>query len=287
MRGVFGLLVLCLVLAGCGGDGGEGAVATPAGRPPPTLMPTATGAPPTPAPAALATAEAPVDSGWLQAAPGVELRRLRVALGELTAPVSVVRLDPAQVRLEVGYAPDGPQALSTWVDDAGALAAINGSFFDESGHAVALLVQDGQRVGDSYVGRGGMFAVTPEGNVWLRGLADAPYDAGEPVAEALQGWPLLVRPGGEAAYDYEDGERSRRSAIAVDDAGRVLLLAAPTPAFTLREFAEWLAASDLGISSAMNLDGGSSTGLLVRSETAPERIEPFAPLPIVLLALPA
>jgi exopolysaccharide biosynthesis protein len=248
-------------------------------------MPTPTGPPPaTPAPQAPATP--PADSGWQAAAPGVELRRLRVEVGDQAAPVSVVRLDPAQVRLSVGYAPDAPAALSAWAAEAGAVAAINGGFFDEAGRTVALLVRGGQAVGDSYVGRGGMFAVTPEGGVWLRGLADAPYDPAEPVAEALQGWPMLVRPGGEAAYTYEDGARDRRSAIALDEAGRVLLIAAPTAAFTLRELSGWLAGSDLGVVAAVNLDGGSSTGLILRSEGAPERIDPFAPLPIVLLALP-
>jgi hypothetical protein len=66
----------------------------------------------------------------------------------------------------------------------------------------------------------------------------------------------------------------------------VLLIAAPTAAFTLRELAEWLAGSDLGVATAVNLDGGSSTGLIVQSDSAPARIDPFAPLPIVLLALP-
>jgi uncharacterized protein YigE (DUF2233 family) len=278
------VVAVCVLLAGCGG-GSEGARPIPAGEPLPTLMPTPTGAPPTPAATSPAQA-ASADTGWVQSAPGVELRRVQVGLEDTTAPVSIVRLDPAQVRFVVGYAPDAPRALTEWAGGAGALAAINGGFFDESGQAVALLVHGGQRVGESYAGRGGMFGVTPEGHVWLRGLADAPYDPAEPVAEAIQGWPLLVRPGGEAAYDYEDGERSRRSAVALDAAGRVLLIAAPTSAFTLRELAAWLAASDLGVDSAVNLDGGSSTGLLVRSETAPERIEPFAPLPIVLLALP-
>ncbi|NTU80397.1 MAG: phosphodiester glycosidase family protein, partial [Chloroflexales bacterium] len=168
----------------------------------------------------------------------------------------------------------------------GALAVINGGFFDEAGRTVALLAHEGQTIGTSYEGRGGMFAVEPDGVVTLRALADAPYSPDEPLAEALQGWPMLVRPGGEAAYTYEDGERDRRSALAVDQSGHVLLIAAPTAAFTLAELSAWLATSDLAIDAAVNLDGGSSTGLLLLSATNPERIEAFAPLPIVLMALP-
>lgn len=276
-------LALALALAGCVRDPAAAAPTAPPSRAPlPTLMPTATGAP-APPPAAQADI---ADTGWQPAAPGAELRRLTATVAGQEAPVTVVRLDPAQVRFSVGYRPDDPPPLAQWAAGSGALATINGGFFDEAGHTVALLVRGGQPVGESYQGRGGMFAVAADGAVSLRSLADQPYDPAEPLAEAIQGWPMLVRPGGEAAYTYEDGQRDRRSAIALDGEGRVLLLVAPTAAFTLAELSSWLAASDLGVASALNLDGGSSSGLLLLSATAPERIDAFAPLPIVLMALP-
>lgn len=269
-------LSLLLLLAACAlGPVAQEPTAPPASVAPlPTLMPTPTGA----------AAEAP-DSGWLPAGPGAELRRLRVSVGGHQAPVSVVRLDPARVRFSVGYRPDTPPFLSDWAADSQALAVINGGFFDEAGHTIALLVHGGQPVGASYQGRGGMFAVGHDGAVSLRALADAPYDPAEQLAEAIQGWPMLVRPGGEAAYTYEDGNRDRRSALATDRSGNVLLIAAPTAAFTLAELSTWLASSDLAVESAVNLDGGASTGLLLASVTHPERIDAFAPLPIVLIAV--
>lgn len=271
------------VLSACSADERQAQATALVREPVPTLMPSPTGRPllapgqPTPL---------PTDTGWLAAAPGVEVRRLRVEVGGVDSPLSVVRLDPTKVRFEVGYAPDAPKALSTWVNETQAVAAINGGFFDVAGQTVSLLVHDGEAIGESYIGRGGMFATTPDGSIWLRSLADTPYETGEPVAEAVQGWPLLVRARGEAAYSFEDGERDRRSAVAVDAAGRVLLVVASTPAFTLREFAEWLATTDLDVAAAVNLDGGSSSGLIVRSQFNPERIDPFAPLPIVLFAVP-
>lgn len=280
------VLALIGLLVGCqlpgGGDPAVG-VSPVVPAPLPTLMPTPTAQPPSEAP--VSNAE-PADTGWLAADPGVELRRLRVPVGQQIASVSVVRLDPAVLRFEVGYAPEQPLALSAWAGARGAVAAINGGFFDENNRTVALLVRAGQPVGTSYEGRGGMFAVSPTGALTLRALADTPYDSAEPLAEALQGWPLLVRPGGAAAYSFEDAERARRSALALDSQGRVLLIACPTAAFTLRELSEWLAASDLAIDAALNLDGGSSTALLVQSEQHPERVDAFVPLPIVLLALP-
>jgi hypothetical protein len=257
-------------------------VAPPTPLPLPTLFPTpdtlpaATAAPAQPTP--------PPDTGWLLAAPGIELRRLRPPVAP--APVSIVRIDPTQARFRIGYDPAAPQSIEDWAQRTGAVAVINGGFFDVGNTTTALLVQNGVAVGESYVGRGGMFTVGPDEQVGLRSLADAPYTPGEPLAQALQGWPLLVRPGGEATYTYEDGDRARRSAIALDQAGNVLLIASAVPAFTLAEFSTWLAGADLGITTAINLDGGSSTGLLLQSDSAGERISPFIALPIVLLVLP-
>ncbi|NTU85585.1 MAG: hypothetical protein HGA45_40560, partial [Chloroflexales bacterium] len=91
--------ILLMLLAACSLGP---VVREPTAQPPtvallPTLMPTPTGAPP----------EVP-DTGWLPGGPGAELRRLRVSLADRQAPVSVVRLDPAMVRLRVGYSPAAP-----------------------------------------------------------------------------------------------------------------------------------------------------------------------------------
>jgi hypothetical protein len=98
---------------------------------------------------------------------------------------------------------------------------------------------------------------------------------------------MLARPGGERlAFSETSGQRARRSVIAMDRSGNVLLLAFPGSDFLLDELAAWLLASDLDIDSALNLDGGSSTGLCVRTESHQERIDPFVPLPTVLQVRP-
>lgn len=254
----------------------------PVPQPLPTLMPTLpveVSPLPTPAPP---TAQ-PEDSGWITGT-GMDLRQLRQPYGEGSLDLTIVRLDPAQMRFRVGYEPDPPLALPAWQSLSGARAVINGGFFDEQYRSTALLISDGQSFGESYVGRGGMFAVDANGAVSLRYLAEQPYDPNEPLVEAIQSWPMLIRDG-TPIYSFEDGDRARRSVIALDQAGRVLLIASATSSFTLAELAVWLAQSDLEIDAALNLDGGSSTGLMVRAGDLRERIDAFVPLPIVLMAL--
>jgi hypothetical protein len=51
--------------------------------------------------------------------------------------------------------------------------------------------------------------------------------------------------------------------VAVDRSGNLLFIVTPSSAFTLHGMGVWLANSDLDIDTALNFDGGSSSGLAV------------------------
>ena len=53
--------------------------------------------------------------------------------------------------------------------------------------------------------------------------------------------------------------------------------------FQTTGLADWLGRSDLDVDRALNLDGGSSTGLYLNAGALHEAIDAFGPLPIVLL----
>lgn len=228
------------------------------------------------------------DTGWAAGGPGIALRRMRASQGPSrpAIPLVVVRVDPAAVRLRVAYAPQHPRDLRAWFADNRPLLAVNGGFFTEQYRSTALVISDGVASGTSYEGFGGMLAVAPDGGLSLRALRDQPYDPREPFAQAVQSFPVLVFPGGRPATIEDDGQRARRTAVALDHDGRLLFVVSPTGDFTLRGFADWLRLSDLGVERALNLDGGSSTGLYLETDTVVERIDSLVPLPMVLLVEP-
>jgi uncharacterized protein YigE (DUF2233 family) len=201
--------------------------------------------------------------------------------------VHIVRLDQQAVQFHVGYAPAAPRPFTDWCAAEGVIAAINGGFFEADYQTTALVISNGEAYGSSYQNQGGMFAVDRWGNISLRYLPDTPYDPNELLQQAIQGWPMLIRPGGEPlAFSETSGQRARRSVIAMDRSGNVLLLAFPGSDFLLDELATWLQTSDLAVDSALNLDGGSSTGLCIHTESHQERINAFVPLPTVLQVRP-
>ena len=258
---------------------------------PPPMTPTAsvvsasspTAPPPSPTPLP-ATATPVADTGWELLRPGLERRWLRLVAagtGRLQEQIYLLRLQPELFTFTIGYRPGAPLPLRDWLREQEALIVLNGGFFTERYEATGLVIADGEHFGSSYVEFGGMFVVTAEGSVALRSLRRTPYRPDEALQGAVQSFPMLITPGGQLGYPDEDGNQARRSVIAQDRQGRILLIATNLGHFTLHELATYLLASDLELDRALNLDGGTSTGLLLSEPE--EGIGAFVPLPTVIL----
>jgi uncharacterized protein YigE (DUF2233 family) len=274
------LAIVPLCLTGCGESE---QLQTPTNPPVPTLVPTNLAAAPTSAPMIWDQPE-PADTGWVAGDHGIELRRMRAQVrSDQYAPIIITRLDPSQIRMRVAYRPEQPLALRAWFAAERPLVALNGGYFNEDYRSSALVVSDGVAHGDSYVGFGGMLAASDAAGITLHALRESPYETIVPVEQATQSAPMLVFPGGVAADVQHNGARARRSVAAIDRSGRLLLMVAPTSLLTLGDLERWLLESDLAIDRALNLDGGSSSGLFLASGTAEVAIDSFSPLPIVVL----
>jgi hypothetical protein len=234
-------------------------------------------------------APAPPDTGWQLLEPGVELREIDVSLDaeRPTERLRIVRLDPSQVEFRVRYNPGDPRMISDWGTEAESLLVVNGAYFapqDEGGETIGLLVSDGQRWGTPLDSYAGMFAVTGSGDVSVRWLEQSPYDPQEPLVQAVQSFPVLVKPGGVMGFPAgaDDGTPARRTVVAQDRGGNVLFIVARGGTLSLHELAVFLAESDLAIDVAFNLDGGGSTGMWLAAGGARVEIESFTPVPSVI-----
>jgi uncharacterized protein YigE (DUF2233 family) len=206
----------------------------------------------------------PPDTGWRTIAMGIDYRELRVTIGERSDRLRIARVDPSHARVRVLYAPDSPRRVSEWLISSPAQLAINGNYFDPQNRALGLIIADGGRTGVNYEGFGGMLAIS-ENTVKVRANAVEPYRQDEALTYAMQNFPMLVLPGGQANLQIDDDERlAPRSVVAQDRSGRLVFLVSPSLLFTLTGLGQWLASSDLDIDVALNLDGGTSSGLMLR-----------------------
>jgi exopolysaccharide biosynthesis protein len=157
--------------------------------------------------------------------------------------------------------------------ESGALACINGSFFDEQEDPLGLVVSGGTTFHAMQYGgtllTGVFFASrTNIGIVPRNALNPAP------VLEALQGGPRLVT-GGKVLPGLRDSEKSQRSAVCVDRQRNIVLTAVSTP-ITLLELQDLLVDPTYHCTDALNLDGGSSTHMYFSPRVLPD-VAPFSP----------
>ncbi len=270
-----------LLLSGCGRS--EGAT-TPSAEIAPTLLPTPTLADAVVLPTAtLAGFE--TDTGWQTLALGRETRTLTLLSeqGLIVEEVSILRLDLATHELRVAYQLGEPLPLATWLADSGAVAVANGGYFTPDFFATGLVVVDGQSFGSSYGDFAGMLAVS-DTTTELAWLAERPSLPSEPLRYGLQSFPMLIKPGGVADYPDDGSDPSRRTVIAQDSQGRMLLMVANWGHFSLHALSQFLAETDLDLDVALNLDGGTSSGLIT-AETGID-VPGYVPVPAVILVFP-
>jgi uncharacterized protein YigE (DUF2233 family) len=222
---------------------------------------------------------------WLTLAPGVQLRyeHWKGQSGNEDT-LTITRFDPRHITLRVLYQPSDPLFISDWMkQEKQALAVINGGYFNDQDEATGLVISDGHRYGNSYTGFGGMLYVDAQGQIHLRSLSQYPYDPAEQLQEAVQSAPMLVLPGGKRTQFAADASSNRRTVVAFDRQGELLFIVSPDMAFSLDEFDDLLLASDLQIDVALNLDGGSSTGLYLNAGHQHVAIDSLSPVPMALV----
>ena len=222
--------------------------------------------------------------GWQALGNGVELRRLRVTDTNGTSNrLWLARLDPARVRFRVLYAQANPRLVSEWFDTARPLLVVNAGYFTEDHHATGLVISDGARSGKSYTGFGGMFAVQDD-RAQVRWLVARPYNPAEPLRQAAQAFPMLVHSGGKPGVTEDDGNLARRTVVGQDRRGRIVFIVSPDSFFTLKSLSAFLVASDLELDTALNLDGGTSSGLMLAGRDGPTGVDSWVKVPSVIVA---
>jgi uncharacterized protein YigE (DUF2233 family) len=222
------------------------------------------------------------DSGWQRLEEGLDLREWTMAYSRrhddgnvtLELPLTAVRVETRRFRLR-SVANPARQARTLAELAAGEKlpAVTNGGYFDGKGQPDTLLISGGEKLAPASekLPWCGVLAVDQKGRARIGTLEDVapPYTG---IDFAVQNSPLLAS-GGRSVWPPPkkkppgaDQRRFRRTAAALDAAGRLVLLVCNAPV-GLSEFAELLGGPEreagLEVRFALNLDGGPSSGLAV------------------------
>ena len=227
---------------------------------------------------------------WKSVDSGIEYRNLSLERSEpnYSFDLKLVRFDPEQISARIissgQFQLKGGDA-KTLAQRTGAVATINANYFDEKGKPLAFLKTAGQDINRGvskhalYTGVFGVRDSTP----FIIHRND--FQAAQ-VQEALQSGPLLLNQGSAVQAMPGVGRYSRRSVIAVDKQQRLIIGVTDTVlgGLSFAELQELFANPkwQLETPDLLNLDGGGSAQLYVKTKKLEEFISGTSEVPVVI-----
>lgn len=218
-----------------------------------------------------------VERAALPSSAGIDFAEVKVSSGKgASAALHVVIFDERTHALAVIDNPEGSTNLADAATAKGALAAVNGGYFHPDRMPLGLVVSNGEVLHRMERAKllSGMIVVSTK-DISLRRIGEFKMSPG--VKEALQAGPFLID-GGKAVAGLNASRAAARTVVCTVGSNRVALVICRWT--TLAETAEILLAPGIfpyggKTTRALNLDGGSSTGMWVRSEGKPFYVREF------------
>ena len=227
---------------------------------------------------------------WRAIQKGVEYRRLAFERSEpsSTLELKLLRLDSRLIAAKVLTAADfqlKSANAKTFAEKSSAFAAINANYFDDKGRALAYLKAGSQEINRNVSKHAlytGVFAVHDATPVVLHRDDFQPAQVGE----ALQAGPLLLNHGAPVDIMNGLGRYARRAMIGVDKQGRIIVgvTDAVIGGLSFAELQELFGNPkwQLDTPDLLNLDGGGSAQLFVKSGKFEEFVAGTAEVPVAI-----
>lgn len=216
----------------------------------------------------------PRAAAWQLISPGIEWRTIQIKnAGFLNSDVeiTVLRLDPSHFHVKTGKS----KTASEWRASTKSIAAVNGGFFDENNHSLGLRQAAGKELSHLRRANWGVFYIKDEKARIVHTRDFLTIDT-KSITEAIQCGPRLVVDGHPT--DLKD-QWARRTGIGITSTGKVLIAVCDSE-LSLRQWAKfWAAKNVLHCQQALNLDGGGSSQLALKSGVTSVDIEGGWPIP--------
>jgi exopolysaccharide biosynthesis protein len=231
------------------------------------------------------------DTGlWRTLQKGVEFRKIACERAEpnYQLELKLIRIDPKLIAPRILHGREwrlNGASAKTFAEKSGAIAALNASYFDEKGRALAYL-----KTAEGEINRGvskhglytGVFGLR-DGSPFVMHRDDFnPQQA----SEALQSGPLLLARGAPVEVMRGLARYARRAVIGVDKNGR--LIAAVTEALlgglSFAELQDLFTNPKLQLDAPdlLNLDGGGSAQLYLKAGKFEESIAGTVEVPVAI-----
>ena len=194
---------------------------------------------------------------WQTVSPGFEVADLPALVnGHVVDHLYLARIDPAYFRFVVRNGSNGDRDLDRWMALLRPALVVNGAYFSPHGGPDTPFLSDGTLLGPKdYDAKAGAFVASPA-FTGIRNLAQEDWKTAFQGADnATVSYPLLVR---DSASGVAHPSRwlANRSFVGQDGTGHVIIGTTTDAFFSLDRLARFLLDAPLGLTMALNLDGG-------------------------------
>ena len=174
--------------------------------------------------------------------------------------------DPTIFRFAIEVASTS-KSVAEWMNTSSSLIAVmNGAYFREDGSPAGLLIHEGlpQNARRFDADKSAVIRLDPEPAIID---TNTEYSI-EGTLEAAQSYPPLIYDG-HFVITEDTGKMARRSFVGIRDDGFLVLGVIAKQELSLYELSQLLNREEYRLNSALNMDGGSSTGLFTRDQNLP------------------
>lgn len=210
---------------------------------------------------------------WTKITDGMEIKEIAVIsdLGLESDVVTAIKIEQDKFNFELVQESQAKSAFD-WQEELNALLVVNAAFFNESYLPTGYLKSsDGAEYGNAYMegenGYTGAFIINDEGQVELRYLPTQNYGLAEldGFEATLQTFPTLILPGGVASIINDSSKTANRTVLAESKSGDFYIFLSQQNSLTLLEMQDFLLNFEDKLDIAINLDGGTSSGVSIES----------------------
>lgn len=185
--------------------------------------------------------------------------------------LAVVKIDPGANTFRVFH--HSPQSITAWQQELKAVVVFNASYYYRDGTPCGLVITDGKPLGPWRNARmRGMFVAEPKGlspDLPRATILDLTRDTITPQklpwSQGVQSFPLLLD-ANERIRVHRSDKTARRSVIATDRQGNILVFNTNSGYFALYDLAQFLKESAFEVETALNLDGGTEAQLYIKTK---------------------
>lgn len=221
---------------------------------------------------------------WKEVEPGLSYSGLHIknTYDDEFKDLFIIKIDPAQYHFSLYQNQKAEEAktIEEIYNETNALLAFNGQFFTEDFKPTGLLIAEGETIRDISTAEllNGIIAINQ--NREPQFLTTPRAINQEDFIFAIQNGPVLLDENGDPAISQDSGKTASRTALGLDRNNNIMLIVLKQSllnfenSISLYQFAHILSEhpelQKLGLHSMLNLDGGSSTGLMIDNKYYPE-----------------